>query len=385
MVWNNTLAVQKSRLDGGLRPLSFAEACRRLTGLKAELPFLKEAPAHALQQPLRHQDAAIREGLSASSEKGFPKFKKKGRCRDSITFPDGFKIDEANSRVCLPKIGWVRYRNSRMLGGEARSITVFEKNGRWHMSVSVKTLKDLPDLRGGYLGIDRNARNRYADSDGHIEPRITEGRDVQDKRRRHQQELARKEPGSKNWHKAKAKLDRFEEKVANRRLDTIHKSTRAISDTQAVVALEKLDLKGLTASNRGTGADVAKKAAMNRAMLEQSHYEFARQLEYKLAEKGGTVVYADPAGTSSTCSACGAEGLRTSPGVFRCPGCGAKMHADVNAAINIAAKGLPLIECALTAAGHAAAACGEFLDSAALYVAEKASSANQEPAEGVAA
>ena len=68
----------------------------------------------------------------------YPKPKKKGKSRDSFRFPQGFKIEEGNSRIYLPKIGWVRYRNSRALRGLAKNVTVSRHGERWYACVQTE-------------------------------------------------------------------------------------------------------------------------------------------------------------------------------------------------------------------------------------------------------
>jgi putative transposase len=125
----------------------------------------------------------------------------------------------------------------------------------------------------------------------------------------------------------------------------LHKTSTDIARSFGTVVIEDLNVKNMTASARGTreqpGRMVRQKAGLNRAILEQGWTAFAHLLTYKLEERGGDLVTDDPAYTSQTCSACGATDKRSrkSQAVFKCFECGYRVHADLNAAINILRRG----------------------------------------------
>jgi len=116
-IWNKALAIQKERLENKEKLLSYKDMAALLPEWKMEFSFLSEAPSQTLQQTLMQLDKAIWAALDKTDPKRFPVFKRKGIARNSFLFPQGFKIDEAGSRVFLPKLGWVRYRKSKSLSG----------------------------------------------------------------------------------------------------------------------------------------------------------------------------------------------------------------------------------------------------------------------------
>ena len=166
--------------------------------------------------------------------------------------------------------------------------------------------------------------------------------------------LSRKRTFSANWRKAKAKVSRVHRKIANVRNDLLHKSSTTISKNHAVVVLEDLRITNMTASARGTleqpGTNVAAKSGLNRRILDQGWGEFRRQLGYKLAWNGGTLLLVDPRNTSRTCAACGQVSAqnRQTQAAFKCIACGHASNADTNAAKNILGR-----------AGQARIACGD--------------------------
>ncbi|HCF3019240.1 TPA: cytosine methyltransferase, partial [Pseudomonas aeruginosa] len=97
-------------------------------------PWLKVAPVHPLQHALKDLDRAYQNFFEQRAD--FPRFKRKGQ-RDSFRYPDPkqIKLDQANCRIFLPKLGWLRYRNSRPVLGELRNVTVSLSAGKWHVSI----------------------------------------------------------------------------------------------------------------------------------------------------------------------------------------------------------------------------------------------------------
>lgn len=124
-VFNKALTLQKERHEQGEKKLGYAGLCKQLTEWRNSdgMPWLADAPVHPLQQTLKDLERAYANFFAKRA--GFPRFKKKGGS-DSFRYPDSkqFRIDGENSRVFLPKLGWIRYRNSRDILGTAKNITI---------------------------------------------------------------------------------------------------------------------------------------------------------------------------------------------------------------------------------------------------------------------
>jgi len=176
-------------------------------------------------------------------------------------------------------------------------------------------------------------------------------REHEDALSREQRKLSRKKKGSNNWKKQKRKISRLHHTIANVRSDFLHKLSTGISEIQARVFVECLNIRGMSSSARGTieepGRNVRAKAGLNKSILDQGWFEFKRQLQYKLYWRGGELVEVDYRYTSQTCSCCGhtAKGNRPSQAVFSCLACGYAQNADVNAAKNILTAGLAEMAC----------------------------------------
>ena len=147
-VFNQGLALQKTRHDQGEKKLSYAALCKELTAWRngAETPWLNETPSQALQQSLKDLERAYSNFFAKRA--AFPRFKKKGQ-GDSFRYPQGCKLDQSNSRIFLPKLGFVRYRNSREVLGTIKNVTVSLHAGRWFVSIQTEreVSAPLPQVR----------------------------------------------------------------------------------------------------------------------------------------------------------------------------------------------------------------------------------------------
>jgi len=353
-VFNRALALQKERYAEGQKKLGYAELCRRLTQWRhdPETAWLAEAPIHPLQQSLKNLERAYANFFSGRAD--FPRFRKKGK-HDSFRYPDPgqIRLDQANNRIFLPKLGWIRYRKSREVPGQIRNVTVSQSCGQWFVSIQTEWEVEPPVHPSTTdVGIDMGVVRFATLSDGtYIEP-LNSFRRHEKALRKAQQALSRKKKFSNNWKKAKTKVQRIHARIANVRRDFLHKASTAISQNHAIVFVEDLNVRNMSRSARGTvehpGRNVRAKSRLNRAILDQGWFEFRRQLEYKLAWKGGMLVAVPPQNTSLACPECGhtAPENRPDQARFRCTQCGFKGNADLVAAINI------------RRAGHARIACG---------------------------
>ena len=124
-VYNKALALQKENYEAGNKFIGYVAMAKYLTAWRngKETPWLKEAPCHPLQQTLKDLERAFKNFFAKHSD--FPRFKRKGN-GNGFRYPDPkqIKLDEVNNRIFLPKLGWMRFRNSRNIQGELRNVTV---------------------------------------------------------------------------------------------------------------------------------------------------------------------------------------------------------------------------------------------------------------------
>ena len=369
-VRNRALSLQQARFAAGDKKLGYAGLCKELTQWRADpaTAWLAQAHSQVLQQALKDLERAFANFFAGRA--AFPRFHKKGQ-HDSFRYPQGVKLDAANARIYLPKLGWVRYRASRPVKGSIHNVTLSCAGGHWYVAVQTeREVAESTHPSRSAVGIDMGVARLATLSDGTVIAPCAALASHQRALRRAQRALARKVKFSGNWHKAKERVARRHGRIALCRRDHLHKASTAISQNHALVVLEDLQVRNLSASARGTlaapGRNVRAKAGLNRAILDQAWGELRRQLEYKQAWCGGLVLAVAPPYTSQTCPACGqvhADNRKTQAR-FCCVECGYHEHADLVAARNI------------LAAGHAVMACGG--------VAQSGAPAKQEPTEATA-
>gem|GEM_PF-1414811 len=133
----------------------------------------------------------------------FPRFKKKGQS-DSFRYPDPkqIKLDQANARIFLPKLGWLRYRNSRQALGAVKNITVSQSCGKWFVSIQTEREIEQPIPQGGAVGIDMGIARFATLSDGAFYAPLNSFKRHETALRRAQQAMSRKVKFSSNWKKA---------------------------------------------------------------------------------------------------------------------------------------------------------------------------------------
>lgn len=286
-----------------------------------------------LQQSLKDLEKAFRNFFAKRSS--FPRFKRKG-VKESFRFPQAFKIEQHNNRIYLPKIGWVRYRNSRNIIGKVKNITVSQKCGKWFASIQIEYEIETPKPNGGEIGIDMGIVRFATLSNGQYFEPINSFKTHKGKLAKLQRRFKNKTKFSKNWQKLKAKIAKLHHRIANIRKDHLHKISNTISKSHAIVYVEDLQISKMSES------DISN---LNCAILDQSWYEFRRQLDYKLAWNGKYLISVPPQNTSRCCPACGytAKENRLTQADFECAECGYQNNADVVGAINILRRGQEIL------------------------------------------
>ena len=347
-VFNKALALQKANHEAGNKFIRYVEMANQLPAWKSEFAWLKESPSQALQHALKNLDRAFTNFFEKRAE--YPCFKKRGY-GDSFRFPQGFKLDQANSRIFLPKLGWVRYRNSREILGTVSNVTVSSRNGKWFISIQTEREVEQPVAQGDAVGIDLGVVRFATLSDGTVIPPLSIFKRYAAELRKAQQAMSRKKKFSDNWKMAKAKVQRIHVRIANARRDYLHKTSTTISKNHAVVVVEDLRVSNMSRSAAGTveqpGRKVRAKAGLNRSILDQGWAEFRRQLEYKMLWAGGLFLAVPAQNTSRTCPKCGhiAADNRRSQAVFACVECGYSENADLVGAINVLRAGHARLAC----------------------------------------
>ncbi|EIX5147573.1 transposase [Salmonella enterica subsp. enterica serovar Infantis] len=351
-VFNRALALQNENHEAGNKYISYTKMTSWLVEWKnaTETQWLKDAPSQPLQQSLKDLERAYKNFFQKRA--AFPRFKKRGQ-NDAFRYPQGVKLDQENSRIFLPKPGWMRYRNSRQVTDVVKNVTVSQSYGKWYISIQTESeVSDPVHPSVSMVGLDAGVAKLATLSDGTVFEPVNSFQKKQKKLARLQRQLSHKVKFSNNWQKQKRKIQRLHSRIANIRRDYLHKVTTTISKNHAMIVIEDLKVSNMSRSAAGTvsqpGRNVRAKSGLNRSILDLGWYEMRRQLEYKQIWRGGQVLAVPPAYTSQRCVCCGhtAKENRPSQSKFECQACGYTANADVNGARNI------------LAAGHAVLACG---------------------------
>lgn len=346
-VWN--LAVEQWsmwRRDKGPTP-GFVQQARQLTEARAAFGWLRGGSQTVQQQALRDFDQARRNYFAGSH--GRPSWRKSGRHEAfRVVGAQAGRVEQVSrkwARVLVPKVGWVRFRVSRALS-EAKSYRVTrDRVGRWHIAFAAEPDAIPAPVTGQVVGVDRGVSVSAALSTGEL--LSCPGLSKSELRRlvHLQRRLARAQRGSKRRNRVKAAIAKLHARAADRRKDWVEKTSTDLARQFDVIRVEDLRVAQMTRRPKPK-PDPAKpgsylpnrrraKAGLNRGILSNGWGLLVQRLEQKAA---GRVEKINPAYTSQTCSRCGhcAPGNRDSQ-AFRCQSCGHSDHADVNAAMNIAA------------------------------------------------
>ena len=358
-VWNLAVEQHAHWRPGRPGAPGYLEQCRQLTEARAAHPWLAAGSQTVQQQALRDFAQAMAAFFDPANPARRPSWRKAGR-------DEGFRITGRRGRqwdvrrlsrhvgeAWIPKAGWVRFRWSRAVPPAVKSYRVtMDRAGRWHIAFTGVPEPIPAPGNGRTVGIDRGVTVSAALSTGELlhAPGLaaTEPRRL----RRMQRKLGRAKRGSNRRERVRLAIARLKVRETDRRKDWAEKVSTGLARRFDILRVEDLQITNMTRSARGTaqdpGRDVRAKSGLNREILRSGWGLLVRRLQDKAP---GRVEKISPAFTSQRCSACGHVDpkSRESQARFACTACGYACHADVNAAINIAA-------------GHAVTARGGFRD-----------------------
>ena len=356
-VWNIALEQRQFAWRQRGATIRASGQCRALTQARAELPWLADLPAQSAQQVLRQLDRAYDNWWNPEHPAKAPTFRRRGAGL-SIPFPgQAVAVRELSRRwaeVRLPKVGRLRFRLSRPLGGAVRNATVRQDGLGWHVCFGVATgVKPAPPNGLPGCGVDFGVACSAFVSDEPLPrlmaPSLTLGEQRRllglERRKARQVRWAKRHNGGRYSNRLRrtiAEIAKLRARQARRRQDFTHKLTTDLTKSHGWVAIEDLRVKRMTKSAKGTtakpGRNVKQKAGLNRSILDNAPYERRRQLVYKAPRFGSELRLVPAPGTSQTCSACGTRDPESRQGcgrTFACTACGHQAHADLNAACNI--------------------------------------------------
>ena len=269
--------------------------------------------------------------VKAGETPGFPRIKGHGQY-DSITYPQsGFGFHQGKLR--LSKIGDLAIRLHRPFDGSIKTCTVRRIRHKWYVCLSCEVGAELLPPSDEEVGIDVGLKTFASLSNGENVENPRFFRRDEKALAKSQRRLAKQTRGSKARRKARKVVSRVHERIRNRRHDFVHQTARRLVNRYGVIAVEKLNVKGMVKRN-------PKNHCLAKSLADASWSMFRSVLTGKAERANRRVVAVNPAYTSQTCSGCGNIARKSlSQRQHDCPRCGLSLDRDTNAAINILAVG----------------------------------------------
>ena len=313
--------------------------------LKQQYEYMKEVSSVALQQSRRDQEGAFIKFFKGLSK--FPKFhsKKQKNSYREININNNCKFNWNNRMITLPKIGQVRFRNRELpkwleAYDKLCNIIVSKNPSDQYYASILFEADEQPKLKSENqaIGLDFSPANEYVDSNGltgkdfgYIPQKQAHLKQLRKLERR----LARKQKGSKNREKARIKVARMEQHIADSRRDWIKKETLRLVRNYNVIGIEDLTTKGLLRASKNA-----------RNYVDTSWGTFTTKLIDKAKRYDCSVVKSDRFFASSKlCHICGYKktDLTLSVRHWTCPVCHTEHNRDVNAAINLKLNAIKIL------------------------------------------
>jgi putative transposase len=342
-VWNLCVEQEAWWRAGRGRMPRLTERCRQLTEARSDNAWLAAGSVIVQQQAIRDHAQAMTRFFAGTHRR--PRWRKRGEDEGfrivAVEPGDVRRLNRNWGGVRIPKVGWVRFRWSRAVPGDARSFRVSrDRVGRWHIAFAVIPGPVPGPGTGQVVGVDRGVVVSAALSTGErlSVPGLSKREAA--RLRRLERRLSRARRGSGRRARARILAAHLKARERDRRKDWAEKASTDLARRFDVIRVEALDIRAMTRSARGTvgapGRNVAAKSGLNRGIAKSGWGLLVRRLEDKAPDR---VERVPAAYTSQCCSACGqvARESRESQALFRCVACGYACNADVNAARNIAA------------------------------------------------
>ena len=341
-IYNHFLDRRIKAYEQNKKTIGYNECSKELTQLKKEKKWLKEPDKSSLQNALKNLDTAYKNFFNRQKA-GFPKFKsKKNRYKSYKTNMTNNNIAFLVNKIKLPKIGKIKIRDKYcQIEGRILSATVSQTpSGKYYVALCCTDLPQSEFIKTNkYVGLDLGIKDFVITSDAvkysnpkYLQKSLTRLAKLQ-------RELSRKTKGSSNWEKARVKVAKLHDRIANQRHNLLHQVTCQLIRNYDVICLEDLQVENMMKNHK-----------LARNIADVSWSEFMRQLTYKAKWFGKIIVKIDKFYPSSQlCHVCGYKNIEVKNLDVRkwnCPKCKTHNDRDVNAAINIRNEGLRILNIA---------------------------------------
>ena len=356
-IYNTMLSERKevySKLKDNPREL-YEYNYRTEKQLKEEFKFLKEVDSIALQQTRMNLSIAyqnffrkLKDTKIPSSEKGFPKFKKKNSKNSfrTISVNDNLKIDFDHKKIKAPKVEWVTFRDNRVIENIKIHNMTFSRTPSMKYYVSIlyedyNPTKNQIDINNSNLkikGLDMSLTNFFVDDEGNS-PQYDRNYRKAEKKIAWIQEKIQKTKINSLKKKLKLRLARIHEHIANKRKDFNEKLSNKLVKENDVIVIESLSLKDMAKFKKWEERkESSDKSNHGKSVNDLGWYYFVNRLKTKAEEQGKIVIEANKwFASSKTCNICGYvnKDITIEDRSWICPKCGTELHRDKNAAINL--------------------------------------------------
>ena len=335
-VYNETLATRKNAWEQEQKSVSCYDTIKMLPRWKKEKPELLQVYSQVLQEVCNRVDLAFSaffRRVKAGEKPGYPRFRGRG-WYDSFTYPQtGFTL--CDNGLLLSKIGGIKIVQHRPIDGKIKNLNISrDAVGNWYACFSCEyESKSLPACEKA-VGIDIGLENfaTFSTAEKIENPRFFR-RDEKELAKA-QRKLSKAEKGTPERAKRRKAVCHIHQCIANRRKDFAHKLSRRIVSEFGIIALEKLNTKGMLQNH-----------CLAKSISDAAWNQFAQFTQYKAENAGRECVLVDPRNTSKKCSRCGTLVEKPlSERVHSCLVCGLQIDRDENAAINILALGLQCLD-----------------------------------------
>lgn len=339
-VYNKTLETRKESYELHGVSLSYYDTQKMLPEWKSKKPSLKIVHSQVLQNITMRVDLAFQaffRRVKAGEKPGYPRFKGCGRY-DSMTYPQyGNGVKLIGNQLSLSKLGSVKVALHRELCGTPKTVTIRRSStGKWFAvfacECEVQPLPDEPRVVGIDVGLSSFAT--LSNGEKIDNPRFFR-RDAKELAKA-QRRLEKEAKGTPKRTKRKKVISRIHERIANKRADFAHKTSRQLVNTYGVIVFEDLNITGMMENHTVVFGN-----KLNKSIADVAWNQLVQFTAYKAADAGRLFLRVDPRNTSKRCSRCGMLVEKDlSIRVHNCPHCGLSLDRDINAAINILALGL---------------------------------------------
>ena len=306
-----------------------------VASVKVENPWYYESSKCAPQEALRNLAKAFKRqfqggilrGNNSSAKmlfkgSGFPKFKKKN-VSDSFYLEGSIRI--SGNKIKLPTIGWVKC-HEQLPAVTPKNVTISKRAGGWFIAFKLDITRANNQALGAPIGVDLGINTLAICSNGFVAANPKAYRQAKRKLCKLQKELCRRTKGGKNHEKTKLKLAKKHYQISSIRSDTLHKLTTYLAKNHSEIWCEDLNVSAMLKNHKLAGA-----------IADCGFAEFKRQLEYKTAWYGSSLLLVDRWFPSSQlCSGCGSkQSMPLNQRQYDCGKCNLSIDRDLNASINL--------------------------------------------------